>query len=301
MLFLLGQCQQKKLQAPKAEGFDPPIPATISYVAGSITFQLRELAEKINKELDPVLVGNQTQDGKVKGIISFRVKRLGPVQVQYVNHQVKLSAPLQMWLTKPFSKDTTPPKRPFCALHVNFQTPVGVTSQWRLASQTKFTDYQWIVKPELRLLGGKISLTNLVQKILEKHKISIEAAIDSAIHTDLRLDQMVKPIWHDMQDPLLINKEYGLWLVPKPISVAAGPVTGNAAQLSTPVRIALETQTELKPRTPIKGPNAPAPVAETGADFPDLRFAPDEFYSLCRHQPDAGHYGEQSGQKAGTR
>jgi hypothetical protein len=261
LFLLLAQCRQKKLQAPKAEGFDPPIPATLSYVAGTITFQLRELAEKINKELDPVLVGKETKHGKVKGIISFRVKRLGPVQVQYVNHQIKLSAPLQMWLTKPFSKDTTPPKRPFCALHVNFQTPIGVTPKWRLDSRTQFTDYQWIVKPEVRLLGGEISLTKLAQRILESHKTDIEAAIDSAIHRDLRLDQMVKPIWHDLQNPLLINKEYGLWLVPKPISVAAGQVNGNATQLSTPIRIAFETQTELKPKAPVHA-RTPLPLLQ---------------------------------------
>jgi hypothetical protein len=95
-----------------------------------------------------------------------------------------------------------------------------------------------------------ISLTNIVQNILDKHKTAIEMAIDSAVHTQLRFDQMVKPIWHDLQNPLLINKEYGLWLTPKPISVAAGPVTGNDNQLTTHIRLAVETQTELKPNKP---------------------------------------------------
>ena len=250
-VLLLAECQIKKPQAPKAEGFDSLIPQTMSYVAGPITFQLTELQSKINKELDPVLIGNQTKDGKTKGIISFRVKRLGPVHVEYVDQQIKLSAPLQMWLTSPFSRDTTPPKKPFCSLHVNFKTPVSVTPNWRLASHTTFTDYQWIIQPELRLLGTQWSLTKVAQKILEKHKSAIEMAIDSAVYKDLRLDKMVAPIWHDMQKPLLINKEYGLWLTPRPISVASGPVTGDAKQLTSHLRIALETLTELKPQSPV--------------------------------------------------
>ena len=107
MLMLLAQCRKVQPQAPKAEGFDPQIPARLSYLAGAITFDLRELEKKINTELDPVLIGKETKDGKTKGIISFRVKRLGPVHVTYADQQVKLSAPLQMWLTKPFSRDTT--------------------------------------------------------------------------------------------------------------------------------------------------------------------------------------------------
>ncbi|QDK78333.1 DUF4403 family protein [Spirosoma sp. KCTC 42546] len=254
---LLTQCQQKKPDAPKAEGFDPPIPQTMSYVAGPITFQLTELQEKINKELDPVLVGNQSKDGKTKGIISFRVKRLGPVHVEYADQQIKLSAPLQMWLTKPFSRDTTPPKNPFCAINVNFKSPLSVTPNWRLASRTNFTNYTWIVQP--KVLG--FSLTQLVQNLLEKHKTSIEMAIDSAVYKELRLDKMVAPIWHDMQTPLLIDKDYGLWLTPRPISVAAGPVSGDGKQLTTPVRIALETKTELKPKSPVHA-RTPLPLLQ---------------------------------------
>ena len=251
LLLLLVQCQSKKPQAPRAEGFDPPIPTTLSYLAGTITFDLKELQEKINQELDPVLIGKEPEKGESAGIFSFRVKRLGDVQVTYEDQQIKLSAPLQMWITKPFSKDTTPPKKPFCVLHVAFKSPISVTSDWRLASRTTFTDYKWLVKPELRLLGKEFALTKLAQNILEKHKADIEKAIDAAVYSNLRLDQMVSPTWRDMQKPLLINKEYGLWLVPKPISVAAGLVTGNGHQLVTHVRIALETQTELKPESPV--------------------------------------------------
>lgn len=250
-LISLAQCQTKQPQAPVAEGFDPPIPPMLSYVAGSITFDLKEIEKKINQELDPVLIGKETEKGKTEGIISFRVKRLGDVQVRYVDHQIQLSAPLQMWLTKPFSKDTTPPKKPFSVIHVAFKTPITVTPNWRFASHTTFTNYRWLVQPELRILGKEFSLTKLAQNILDKHKADIEKAIDAAVYNNLRLDQMVEPTWQDMQKPLLINKEYGLWLVPKPISVAAGPVDGNARQLTTHVRIAFETQTELKPQEPV--------------------------------------------------
>ncbi|WP_232541235.1 DUF4403 family protein [Spirosoma endbachense] len=258
MLLFMTQCQHINTEPPNPQGFDPPIPPMISYLAGPITFQLRELQDKINRELDPVLIGNDSKEGKNGGILSFRVERSGPVQIQYKNQQILLSAPLQLWLTKPFSSDNTPPKKPFCALNVNFQSPLSVTPNWRLASQVKFTDYQWITKPEIRLLGKEISLTNLAQKILDKHRTSIEKAIDSAVYNDLRLDKTVNPIWQDIQKPLLINEQYGLWLIPKPISVAASPITGNTKAITTHLRIAFETQTALKPKEPTR-PKVPLP------------------------------------------
>ena len=282
-LLLMAQCQKAKPEAPKSEGFDPPIPPMLSYVAGPITFPLEELRNKINEEIDPVLIGKETEDGKVKGIMSFRVKRLGPVQVKYVNHQVLLSAPLQMWLTKPFSKDTTPPDRPFCALRVNFKTPISVTEQWRIESHTDFSDYEWIQEPQIKLLGAGISLTNLAQKILDKHKTDIEKAIDSAVHDKLRLDEMVAPTWRDMQKPMLINKEYGLWLIPQPISVAAGPVNGNETQLTVPLRIAFNTKTALKPKTPDYDKTPLPTLQKRETVIAGVRPAPDELYSVCRH------------------
>jgi hypothetical protein len=123
MLLFMTQCQHINTEPPNTQGFDPPIPPMISYLAGPITFQLRELQDKINRELDPVLVGKDSKEGKKGGILSFRVERSGPVHIQYINQQILLSAPLQLWLTKPFSSDNTPPKKPFCALKCQLSEP----------------------------------------------------------------------------------------------------------------------------------------------------------------------------------
>ncbi|UHG89652.1 DUF4403 family protein [Spirosoma oryzicola] len=269
VVLFTSQCQQVETEPPKADGFDPPIPSQISYLAGPITFQLTELEKKINKELDPVLVGKKTKGG----IFSFRIERSGPVHIQYVDQQIRFSAPLQIWLIQPFGASDTSPQKPFCALQVNFQSPLRVTPNWRLASNVKFTDYQWISEPEIRLFGKEISLTNFAQRILDNHRTSIEKAIDTAVYEDLRLDAMVKPVWQDIQKPLLLEKEYGLWLIPKPISVAASPITGNTKQITTHLRIAFETRTDLKSEEPVQ-PLVPLPQLQkrdTVSQIADLR------------------------------
>jgi hypothetical protein len=249
ILLLLTQCQQVEPTAPKAEGFDAPIPADTSYLAGSLTFRLSELQKKINKELDPVLVGKKSNGGS-GGLLPVRVERSGPVQIQYVNQQIRFSAPLQLWLGKLFGREDESTQKPFCELQVNFQSPLSVTSDWRLASHVKFLDYKWVVEPQIRLLGQEISLTRIVQNLLERYQSDIEQTIDAAIHEDLRLDKTVLPVWQDIQNPLLISKEYGLWLVPKPLSIAASDISGNQETITTHLRIALRTETQLSTTTP---------------------------------------------------
>jgi len=250
-LLLLTQCRDVEPQPPKAEGFDKPLSPTKSHVAGSVIFPLRLLEDKINQELDTVLVGR----GIPGTLFPFRVARAGRVHIQYTGQQVRLSTPLQLWMTKPFSSDTTPPDKPFCSLQINFQSPLNVTPDWRLASNVRFTDYDWVIKPQLRLLGREISLANLVKKLLQTFEPGIEAAIDGAIYKQLRLDQIVEPIWKDMQQPLQISKQYGLWLLPKPLAVEASPITGDKEKIIAHLRITFDTKTALQLNKPTHSPS----------------------------------------------
>lgn len=251
------QCRNVDPESPKAEGFDPPIPSPVSYLAGPITFQLRDLEGKINQELDPVLIGKGSSSGKIGGAFPFRVTRSGRVRINYVNQQVRFSTPLQLWIVRPFSQSKTNEGKPFCSLQINFQSPLQVTPEWRLASQVRFIDYNWVIKPEIRVLGRDISLENLMRKLLENYQPAIESAIDGAVRKQLRLDQLLTPVWMDLQKPLLLDRQYGLWLLPKPIAIESSPISGNARQLSTHIRIALKSETVLSDKQP---PYKPAPL-----------------------------------------
>lgn len=249
-LVLLSHCQKVRPKPPVPEQFDQPIPPATSYLAGSITFRISELEKKINEELDPVLVGKKTPSGKSGGFFPFRVARSGRVRIRYEDEQIKFSTPLQLWITTPFSGKSTPPDKPFCSLQVNFKSPLSVTSDWRLASNVSFTDYRWLIKPEIRVLGRAFPLTSVAGKLLANYQSAIESAIDTAIHSELRLDQLIKPVWQSIQQPLLIDKAHGLWLTPMPTGVLSGPISGNSERITTHLQIALDTKTSLSPTTP---------------------------------------------------
>ncbi|GAB3337500.1 hypothetical protein GCM10027299_48670 [Larkinella ripae] len=250
LIVVLTNCQKTKPEPPKAEGFDAAIPPDTSYLAGPVTFTIKELQEKINQELDPVLVGKGSASGKRGGLLPFRVVRSGPVKIQYTDNQIRFSAPLGLFVTTPFGSEKKAEEKPFCSLHVNFRSPLTVTPNWRLSSKVQFTNYEWIVEPEIRILGKDISLANFARKILDNSQSTIESAIDSAVYKELRLDQMVMPIWQSIQKPLLIDRQFGLWLLPKPISVAASPISGDQQKITTHLRIAVTTKTELQPSEP---------------------------------------------------
>ena len=242
-------CQRVRSEAPAAQDFEPAIPEPISYLAGEVTFPIRELEQKINQSLNPVLVTEETFRGKKGEAWNLRVERTGPVRVRYANQRVSLSAPLQVWYSNPIGLRKERKRRPLCALSVNFVSPLAVGPKWHLTTRSHFENYEWIQKPAIRLLGIKVGITKLADNILKNRKTEIEQAIDNAVHNELRLDREVRKIWRDMQKPLRIaRKPEEIWLVPRPFSVAAAPVHGNSRQITVPLQIAFRVDTRFGPK-----------------------------------------------------
>ena len=247
-------CKKVRPYAPVAEKFDPPVVDPVSYMAGDLTFNIRDLEQKINKALSTTLVPEETFEGHKGEAWRLRVERTGPIAIKYANRRVYFSAPLQVWYTNPIGlrKSENRKSRPLCALAVRFNSPVGVGPNWRLQTKVKFEEYHWTVEPKVKLLGIKIGVRKIAESILEKRRADIEQAIDKAVYGGLRLDRQVGKIWLDMQKPLRIAKvPENIWLMPKPFSIAAAPVYGNTRQITVPIQIAFRVHTRIGPKPTI--------------------------------------------------
>ncbi len=252
LLVALGgavSCNRVRPEAPAPVDFEPAIPDPVSYLAGDITFKIRDLEKKINKSLNPVLVSEENFEGKKGEAWRLRVERTGPVRIKYANQKVSFTAPLKVWYSNPIGLSKHRKSRQLCALSVNFVSPLAVASNWRLTTRSRFENYEWIEKPKVSLLGVKVGVTKLAEKLLDKRRAEIEAAIDQAVHNELRLDREVRHIWRDLQKPLRISrKPQELWIIPRPFSVVVAPVSGNSQQIVVSLRIAFRVDTRFGPK-----------------------------------------------------
>lgn len=252
-------CKKRVLSdKPLQEAFEPPIEDPISYVAGNLTFNIRDLEAKVNKGLSTTLVPEETFEGKKGEAWKLRVERTGPIKISYANRQVVLSAPLQVWYSNPIGlrRSDKRKSRSLCALAVNFKSPIAVGPNWRLITKVKFEKYHWTQEPKVRLLGIKFSVRKIAESILDKRRTEIEHAIDRAVHRGLRLDKQVSKVWRDLQKPLRITKKpENIWLLPKPFSIASAPVYGNAHEITVPIQIAFRVKTHIGER-PVISPDS---------------------------------------------
>lgn len=244
-------CKRVRPKAPLEAEFEPAVPDPVSYVAGDVTFKIQDLEQKVNQSLGRVLVTEETFEGRKGQAWRLRVERTGPVRIQYANQRVSVSTDLQVWYSNPISlrKQANRRPRPLCALAVEFASPLTMASNWRLATRSRFENYRWIQRPTVKMLGVNIGVTKLAEKILDKRRPEIEAAIDKAVHRELRLDRHIRRIWRDMQRPLRISRNPDeIWIVPRPFSIAAAPVYGDAQRITVPLQIAFRVDTRFGPR-----------------------------------------------------
>ncbi|GAB3956347.1 hypothetical protein GCM10028805_45910 [Spirosoma harenae] len=254
LVFLIGldACKRVRPDAPAAEAFEPAITNPVSYVAGNLTFNIKDLEKKVNQALSTTLVSEETFEGRKGEAWHLRVERTGPVDIKYSNRKVYFSAPLQVWYTNPIGLRKNRKRRRLCALAVNFTSPVSVGPRWHLLTKSKFEDYRWTQKPTVQLLGIKVSVQSIAEKILNNRKADIEEAIDKAVHRSIHLDRQVSKVWRDIQKPLRIAKNpENIWLLPKPFSIAAAPVYGNETQITVPIQIAFRVDTRIGPKPSI--------------------------------------------------
>ena len=252
---LITSCNRVNPDPPAAVGFDQPIPTPRSYLVGRVTFELADLEKKINDKLSVVLVDKNQLKGTKSEKFDLKVERIGPVKLRYVRQQVFFSAPLRIWVGNPLAlrKKNAEAKRPLGVLFVRFKSPVEVNTGWRLSTKSEFVSYKWINRPRLRVLGVSLNVTNLVNKVLEKQRSTIEEAIDQSIQNEVRLERELGNIWRDLQKPILLNKKVDtIWLVPKPVSVAAAPLSGTTKTITVPLRIGFETDIAIGPKPAFK-------------------------------------------------
>ncbi|WP_128544111.1 DUF4403 family protein [Larkinella soli] len=253
-------CRNVDPKPPVPGGYDDSLAVGNSFVTAPIIFEIAELEEKINKALPMVLVDNDNLKTGKKGTIAIRIERSGPVRLAFDGKQLSFGAPIQVYLGNPIRiGKKKEPRRPFCAMQVDFKSPLTVQDDWRVRTEVEFLRYRWLKRPAVRVLGINISVRRFVEKILKKREDGIEVAIDRAIHDELRLDREVLKIWRDMQKPLLVNRRVeNVWLHPVPYRITVAPIYGNRETIVVPTRVHLKIDTEFGPR-PVYAVNSTLP------------------------------------------
>ncbi len=258
-LFFLS-CSSSKLATEKpAEKYNTfnfqPVPSTISL---PIELKVSAMEALLNRQLNGLIYEDNSLDDNGGDNIMVKAWKKENIKLGFENGQFIYRVPLKLWIKagwkiERFGISLSDYRELNAEIALKFHTAVYINKDWSVTTVTTSDGYEWLSRPTLKLGPIEVPITFIADLIIKYNTSTINSAIDAGLVQSLDLKTTVKEAWIELQKPMLLSEEYGLWLRVSPVSVSALPITGSNGIIkhTTSIQAITECYTGIEPPTRI--------------------------------------------------
>jgi hypothetical protein len=240
----------------------PVLQARLSTINIPVSFQIKTLEEKLNRDFNGVLY----QDDDLSGDnVAVTVRKNGTLRILAEGNKISFSVPLHVyakgrWLWEACKICPTLQKTEDTEFDMVLKSEslLAFTEDYTVKSQTT-GDFEWgQTKPVLTLGPLKISLARFVEPAMRQQMGTLTARLDREIQDRLNLKEYVKKAWLQIQQPIPLNEQLNAWLQILPQAIRISPLVARNGELTLQIGFSsyLQAVTDGKPSyTP--NPNLP--------------------------------------------
>jgi hypothetical protein len=247
-----------------------PVPSTISL---PVEMKVSALEALLNRQLTGLIYADTSLDNNGGDNIMVKAWKKDNIKIGFENGQFRYLVPLKLWIKagwkiQQFGISLSDYRELNAEIALKFRSSVVVNKDWFVTTVTTSDGYDWITKPTLKIGPVDLPITFIADMIIKYNTKTINSAIDAGLEQSLDLKSTAKEAWIEMQKPMLLSEEYGLWLRISPKSVSAMPVTGGNGIIkhTTSIQGIAECFTGKKPPSMI---NRVLPDLTTATDLSD--------------------------------
>jgi len=221
---------QTEKPAEKYTSFDyKPVPSTINL---PVEMKVPALESLLNKQLTGLLYADTSLSDNGGDNMMVKAWKKDNIKMDFANGKFIYRVPLKLWIKagwkiEKFGISLSDYREMNAEIALKFQTSVSVNKDWTVTTLTTSDGYEWLSKPTLKIGPIDLPITFIADMIISYNKGTINSAIDKGLEQSLDLKTNVKQAWVELQKPMLIDEEYGLWIRVSPLSVSAMPISGG--------------------------------------------------------------------------
>jgi len=233
-ILVIQSCKTSSIPTDKpAENYTPysyePVPSTISLPVEMKTASLEAI---INKQLTGLIYADTSLENNGGDNLMVKAWKKDNIKLGFENGQFIYRVPLKLWIKagwkiNQFGISLSDYRELNAEITLKFHSSVTVNKDWSVTTVTASDGYEWISKPTLKIGPVDLPITFIADMIIKYNMQTINSAIDAGLEQSLDLKSNAKQAWIEMQKPMLLSPEYGLWLRVSPKSVSALPITGG--------------------------------------------------------------------------
>ena len=130
---------------------------------------------------------------------------------------------------------------------LDFQTDFEINADWTIYTDTQIVDFTWLIEPKAEVLGLKIPVTTVAERVLNSSKETVSDAIDNQVKESLGLKEYALQAWDLVQAPTLVSEEYETRLKFTPRSLTLSPFKTETDRIISTLSIRGNTQMSVGP------------------------------------------------------
>ncbi|MBT8221371.1 MAG: DUF4403 family protein [Bacteroidia bacterium] len=174
------------------------------------------LEKALNSQIDATIFDDKVEEENLYLVVS----KINGLSLSVKDMRVEFSIPLDIKVKKKiFIGDVMAEGD----IILDFETDLTLKSNWEIVTKTRLTSHQWIKEPKAKVLGLKIPVKTIAERVLNESEKTVTDLIDQQIQESFQLKEYAFQAWNLLQAPVLISEAYDSRLKFTPTRLTISP------------------------------------------------------------------------------
>ncbi|MBW8049504.1 MAG: DUF4403 family protein [Cytophagales bacterium] len=254
ILIYTSSCKTIKPQRPESSTFTKTPAKELSVINLPVEYALLNMEKEINEAFQGEIYRDDSFEDNEGDNLMVRASKIEAITLSAKGNVISTDIPLHIWCKVRWQEKILGIKLTKIAetdfdIVFKFNTQFNVDKKWNLITKTASSGYEWIKKPLIKLGPIHIPVTNLIEDVIKEKMDEVAKEIDDDIKNSFDVRAYIDSLWLNIQEPILINEDYNLWLKLEPVSFVMTPIKGwqKKIYLNFGINTSLEIVTGKKP------------------------------------------------------
>ncbi|MGB0930200.1 MAG: DUF4403 family protein [Chitinophagales bacterium] len=273
LLWLTTACSCKSLEPPQPNASYDDYEAPPSIVNLPINISIEDIEKNLNSQMTDLMYEDMSFEDNGNDNLMLKVWKKGDVDLRLQGNSIAYSVPLKLWLKKKieikqFGMNLSDVREVEGAIRLDFVSDFKINPDWSIATKTVSDGYKWLKTPSIKIVGYSLPVTFIADMLMEQNKEGIGGQIDAYVKDGLNLKKYLDDVWQNMQEPMLVNEDYNLWLSIVPQQIMLTPFNNSLDSIRMKVGIKAVSEVTMGDKPKVKK-NKDLPPLKMMAQIPD--------------------------------
>ncbi|MEZ4888714.1 MAG: DUF4403 family protein [Chitinophagales bacterium] len=257
IIWLTTACSCKSLEPTQPEAKYDDYEAPASIVNLPISISIKDIEKSINAQMTGLMYEDMSFEDNGNDNLMVKVWKKDAIKLRLQGNSIGYSVPLKLWLKKKieikqFGLNLSDVKEVEGAIQLNFVSDFQINPDWSIATKTNAEGYKWLETPSIKVVGYSLPVTFIADMLMEQNKEKIGGQIDAYVKDELNLKKYLTDVWGNMQEPMLVNDYYNLWLSIVPQQIMLTPFNNSLDSIRMKVGIKAVSEVTMGEKPQVK-------------------------------------------------